>query len=92
MVAKMTAVHMQNPTVAAPVNEACGHLESLPARSRYRAVLGRLVGSRPVRWAFILGVVVLAGSAIARDWAQIACGARPSRGDGAGWAWLHDGW
>jgi len=63
---------MQDPKVAAPVDEASGHLESPPAPSRHRAVIGRLVGSRPVRWAFILGAVVLAGYAIARDWAHIA--------------------
>jgi uncharacterized membrane protein YbhN (UPF0104 family) len=31
----------------------------------------RLVGSRPIRWAFVLGAVALAGYALANDWAQI---------------------
>jgi glycosyltransferase 2 family protein len=62
---------MQDPKVAAPVDDARGHVESPAARSRRRAAIGRLVGSRPVRWAFVLGAVALAGYAIARDWTQI---------------------
>jgi glycosyltransferase 2 family protein len=62
---------MQDPKVAPPVDDARGHVESPTARSPKRAAIGRLVGSRPVRWVFVLGAVALAGYAIARDWKQI---------------------
>lgn len=63
---------MQDPKVAAPVDEAAGDAESpAPARSRSVAI-GRLVGSRPLRWAFVLGAVGLAAYAIAKDWAKIS--------------------
>jgi hypothetical protein len=62
---------MQNPKVAPPVDDARGHVESPTAGNPRRAAIGRLVGSRPVRWAFVVGTVALAGYAIARDWTQI---------------------
>jgi glycosyltransferase 2 family protein len=62
---------MQDPKVAAPVDDSRVHVESPPARSRRRAAIVRLLGSRPVRWAFVLGAVALAGYAVSRDWTQI---------------------
>ena len=62
---------MQDRKVAPPVDDARGHVESLTTGSQGRAAIGRLVGSRPVRWAFVVGTVALAGYAIARDWTQI---------------------
>ena len=62
---------MQDPKVAPPVDDARGHVESPTARSPKPAAIGRLVGSRPVRWAFVLGAVALAGYALARHWKQI---------------------
>jgi glycosyltransferase 2 family protein len=62
---------MQDPKVAAPVEDARGDVESPAAPRRGLAAIGRAVASRPVRWAFVLAAVGLAGYAIARDWTQI---------------------
>src|SRR5271165_4263926 len=66
------AVHMQNPKVAPPVDDARGQVQSPTAGSTKRAAIGRLVGSRAVRWSFVLAAVALAGYAIARHWTQIS--------------------
>jgi hypothetical protein len=57
--------------VAAPVDEAGDDVGQGASRSRYLAVIGRLVGSRPVRWGFVLSAIALAVFAVARDWTQI---------------------
>jgi glycosyltransferase 2 family protein len=62
---------MQDPKVAAPVEDARGDAESPAAPGRRLAAVGRLVGSRPVRWGFVLAAVGLAAYAIAKHWAQI---------------------
>ena len=67
---------MQDPKVAAPVDDGGGDVES-PATTMHKpAAIGRLVGSRPVRWAFVLGAVVLAAYAVAKDWGQIEAALR----------------
>jgi glycosyltransferase 2 family protein len=63
---------MQDPKVAAPVEDARGDIESPAAPSRRLAAVGRMVGSRPVRWGFVLVAVGLAAYAIAKHWSQIA--------------------
>ena len=64
---------MQDPKVATPVDDERGDVELPPPAAASRlATIGRLVGSRPVRWAFVLGAVALAGYAIAKDWGKIA--------------------
>jgi len=63
---------MQDPRVAAPVDEARGDVESPASAGRWPAAVSRLVGSRPVRWAFVLGAVALAAYAVAEDWTKIA--------------------
>jgi glycosyltransferase 2 family protein len=67
---------MQNPKVAPSVDDARGQVESPTTGSTRRAVIGRLVGSRPVRWVFVVGAVALAAYAIARDWTQITTALR----------------
>jgi glycosyltransferase 2 family protein len=67
---------MQDPRVAVPVDDARGDVEAPPASSGWQAAVGRLVGSRPVRWAFVLGALALAGYAIARDWTHISAALR----------------
>lgn len=62
---------MQNPKVAPPVDDTRGHVESPTTGSPTRAAIGRLVGSRPVRWVFVMGAVALAAYAIAKDWTKI---------------------
>ena len=42
-----------------------------PPGRRVLAVVGRLVASRPVRWAFVFAAVGLACYAVVTDWAQI---------------------
>ena len=64
------AVHMHDPKVAAPV-DARGDVQSSATSGRWPAALKRLVGSRPIRWGFVLAAVALAGYAIATDWTQI---------------------
>lgn len=62
---------MQDPKVAAPVDEVRGHVASPASTGRWPAAMSRLAGSRPVRLTFILVAVALAGYAIAKDWTKI---------------------
>jgi len=62
---------MQDPKVAAPVDDGRGDVEAPGSTGRPRLAIGRLAGSRPVRWAFVLGAVALAAYALARDWTHI---------------------
>lgn len=64
---------MQDPKVAAPVEDGRGAVESpVVPPGRGLAAIGRVVGSRPIRWAFVLAAVGLAAYAIAKDWTHIA--------------------
>jgi uncharacterized membrane protein YbhN (UPF0104 family) len=61
---------MQDPQVAA-VDEARSEAVPPAAPASRRLPVGRLIGSRPVRWAFVLAALALAAYAIAKDWAHI---------------------
>lgn len=62
---------MQDPKVAAPVEEARGEVATPAAAWRGTAAIGRIARSRSLRLVFVLGAVGLAGYAIAKDWPQI---------------------
>jgi uncharacterized membrane protein YbhN (UPF0104 family) len=63
---------MSDHQVAAPVDESGNFGAAAAGRRRSRwAGVGRLIGSRPVRWGFVAATVGLGGYAVAREWTQV---------------------
>ena len=63
---------MSDHQVAAPVDESGNFGDAAAGRRRSRwAGVGRLIGSRPVRWGFVAATVGLGGYAVPREWTQV---------------------
>jgi glycosyltransferase 2 family protein len=72
---------MPDPKVATPATTADDTASRSPGklpsgRTRYLAAAGRIIGSRPVKWGFVVVAVTLAGYVLAKDWPHI----RPALG------------
>ncbi len=63
---------MSDHQVDAPIDESGTVGGAVPGQRRSRwAALGRLTGSRPVRWGFVAVTVGLGGYAVAEDWTKV---------------------
>src|ERR1700687_4673916 len=63
---------MSDRQVAARVDESSNVGGTARGGHRGRwTVIGRLLGSRPVRWGFVAGTVGLGGCAVAREWTHV---------------------